>query len=71
MVLAEVYRAFYQKDPFGQAATRFLYPTIQGSVAEAVFALGMQRNGDLLLGTSYAPYLSVRGFLPPRLVVDG
>ncbi|KZW04424.1 glycoside hydrolase [Exidia glandulosa HHB12029] len=45
-------------DPFGDPVSRLLYPTLQGSLAEAVFIMGMQRNGDLVLGTSYAPYLA-------------
>lgn len=32
--------------------------TLQGSIAESVFLIGMQRNGDLVAGTSYAPYLA-------------
>jgi len=32
--------------------------TLQSSLAEAVYIVGMQRNGDLVVGTSYAPYLA-------------
>jgi len=44
--------------PFSSPDTRLATPTLQGSLAEAVFIIGMQRNGDLTLGLSYAPYLS-------------
>ncbi|EJD39848.1 glycoside hydrolase [Auricularia subglabra TFB-10046 SS5] len=43
---------------FGDPEFRLLFPTLQGSIAEAVFMMGMQRNGDLILSTSYAPYLA-------------
>jgi len=45
-------------DPFSAPTTRLLTPTLQGSLAESVFIMGMQRNGDLTLGLSYAPYLA-------------
>nr|AGW24288.1 arabinofuranosidase [Penicillium oxalicum] len=34
-----------------------LYPFWLGSVAEAVFLLGAERNADLIIGTTYAPFL--------------
>nr|APY26399.1 alpha-L-arabinofuranosidase [Auricularia auricula-judae] len=43
---------------FGDPEFRLLFPTLQGSIAEAVFMIGMQRNGDLVLSSSYAPYLA-------------
>lgn len=48
----------------GEYATRYLnngtkmpYPFWQGSVAEAVFLLGAERNGGKIIGASYAPLL--------------
>lgn len=48
----------------GEYATRYLnngtkmpYPFWQGSVAEAVFLLGAERNAEAIIGTSYAPLL--------------
>ncbi|KAJ5081109.1 hypothetical protein N7456_013347 [Penicillium angulare] len=34
-----------------------LYPWWIGSVAEAVFLIGAERNADKIIGTTYAPYL--------------
>ncbi|KAK7681480.1 hypothetical protein QCA50_015572 [Cerrena zonata] len=45
-------------EPFNTPETRLPTPTLQGSIAEAVFLIGMQRNGDLVAGSSYAPYLA-------------
>ncbi|TDL22716.1 glycoside hydrolase [Rickenella mellea] len=45
-------------NPFGTPDTRLQSPTLQGSIAEAVYLMGMQRNGDLVVATSYAPYLA-------------
>lgn len=33
------------------------FPTLVGAISEAVFAIGMERNADLVRGTAYAPVL--------------
>ncbi|KAI5193609.1 glycoside hydrolase family 51 protein [Aureobasidium subglaciale EXF-2481] len=38
-------------------ATRLAFPSWTGSVAEAVFLLGAERNSDFIIGASYAPTL--------------
>ncbi|KAI0090435.1 glycoside hydrolase superfamily [Irpex rosettiformis] len=45
-------------NPFGTPDTRLKTPTLQGSIAESIFLMGMQRNGDLIVSSSYAPYLA-------------
>ncbi|KAF6802978.1 alpha-L-arabinofuranosidase, partial [Colletotrichum sojae] len=37
---------------------KYMYPFWLGSVGEAVFALGAERNGDRVIGMSYAPLLT-------------
>jgi alpha-L-arabinofuranosidase len=34
---------------------RYTYPELRGSVGEFVYALGMERNGDIVKGAAYAP----------------
>ena len=34
---------------------RFTYPELRGSVAEFIYAMGMERNGDIVKGGAYAP----------------
>ena len=36
---------------------RLAFPSWEGSVAEAVFLLGAERNSDMIIGASYAPTL--------------
>ncbi|THX39380.1 putative vacuolar segregation protein [Aureobasidium pullulans] len=38
-------------------ATRLAFPSWTGSVAEAVFLIGAERNSDFIIGASYAPTL--------------
>ncbi|THY21184.1 putative vacuolar segregation protein [Aureobasidium pullulans] len=38
-------------------ATRLAFPSWSGSVAEAVFLIGAERNSDSIIGASYAPTL--------------
>lgn len=38
------------------------YPIMQGSVGEAVFMIGMERNSDLIKMASYAPLLQLTNF---------
>ena len=38
-------------------APRPMYPWWTGAVSEAVFAIGAERNGDVVIGASYAPLL--------------
>ncbi|KAH9486469.1 putative alpha-L-arabinofuranosidase A [Psilocybe cubensis] len=42
---------------------RLAYPTLQGSVAEAAFMTGMERNSDVVFASAYAPSLQhIRNF---------
>jgi alpha-L-arabinofuranosidase len=34
---------------------RYVYPELRGSVAEFIYAMGMERNGDIVKGGAYAP----------------
>ncbi|KAF9011202.1 glycoside hydrolase superfamily [Cyathus striatus] len=51
-------------DNLGQFPTgRLPYPTLQGSVAEAAFMTGMERNSDVVFASAYAPSLQhIRGY---------
>ncbi|EPS93982.1 hypothetical protein FOMPIDRAFT_94932, partial [Fomitopsis schrenkii] len=41
------------------AEGRLLYPTMQGSTAEAAFMTGLERNSDIVFAASYAPLLQL------------
>lgn len=41
---------------------RLEYPIIGGSVAEAAFMTGLERNSDIVFAASYAPLLGVSNF---------
>lgn len=41
---------------------RLEYPIIGGSVSEAAFMTGLERNSDIVFAASYAPLLGVRWF---------
>ncbi|KZP13421.1 glycoside hydrolase family 51 protein [Athelia psychrophila] len=57
---------------YGTAAEgRFLFPEVQGSVGEAAFMTGLERNADIVFAASYAPLLGVRNtvaYLTPNLI---
>ncbi|KAI0030352.1 glycoside hydrolase [Vararia minispora EC-137] len=45
-------------DLFGTPANgRFTFPTMNGSVGEAAFMMGLERNADIVFAASYAPLL--------------
>lgn len=47
-------------DLYGSVDTgRLTYPIIGGSVSEAVFMTGLERNSDIVFAASYAPLLGV------------
>ncbi|RDB27701.1 putative alpha-L-arabinofuranosidase A [Hypsizygus marmoreus] len=37
---------------------RLLYPTLQGSLGEAAFMTGLERNSDIVFGAAYSPLLN-------------
>jgi len=46
-------------DLFGTPANgKFIYPVMQGSVGEAAFMTGLERNSDIVFAASYAPLLN-------------
>lgn len=40
---------------FSGAEPRLPYPIWVGTVGEAIYTLGAERNGDIVIGASYAP----------------
>ena len=44
------------------------YPLMSGSVGEAAFMTGLERNSDIVFAASYAPLLQVRSSFVARIV---